>query len=90
MKILVTGAAGFIGYHTAKALLARGDEVVGHLEFCKAAMTAQGLRNGGRPDVAEFVGLQVELRQSAVDAQCLGDRHDAIVAEIILAEEKLL
>lgn len=29
MKILVTGAAGFIGYHTAKRLLARGDEVVG-------------------------------------------------------------
>lgn len=29
MKILVTGAAGFIGFHTAKALLARGDEVVG-------------------------------------------------------------
>jgi UDP-glucuronate 4-epimerase len=29
MKILVTGAAGFIGYHTAKILLARGDEVVG-------------------------------------------------------------
>jgi UDP-glucuronate 4-epimerase len=29
MRVLVTGAAGFIGYHTAKALLARGDEVVG-------------------------------------------------------------
>ncbi|XSG82650.1 MAG: NAD-dependent epimerase [Methyloligella sp. ZOD6] len=29
MKILVTGAAGFIGFHTAKALLARGDEVIG-------------------------------------------------------------
>lgn len=29
MKILVTGAAGFIGMHTALALLARGDEVVG-------------------------------------------------------------
>ncbi len=28
MKILVTGAAGFIGFHTAKALLDRGDEVV--------------------------------------------------------------
>ena len=29
MKVLVTGAAGFIGMHTALALLARGDEVVG-------------------------------------------------------------
>ena len=29
MKILVTGAAGFIGYYTAKQLLERGDTVVG-------------------------------------------------------------
>lgn len=29
MKILLTGAAGFIGYHVAQRLLARGDEVVG-------------------------------------------------------------
>lgn len=29
MKILVTGAAGFIGFHTAKVLLERGDTVVG-------------------------------------------------------------
>lgn len=29
MKIFVTGVAGFIGYHTSKALLARGDEVIG-------------------------------------------------------------
>jgi len=29
VKILVTGAAGFIGFHTSKLLLARGDEVVG-------------------------------------------------------------
>jgi UDP-glucuronate 4-epimerase len=29
MKLLVTGAAGFIGYHTAKRLLERGDQVIG-------------------------------------------------------------
>ena len=29
MKILVTGAAGFIGYHVSKKLIERGDEVVG-------------------------------------------------------------
>jgi UDP-glucuronate 4-epimerase len=29
VTVLVTGAAGFIGYHTAEALLARGDAVVG-------------------------------------------------------------
>jgi UDP-glucuronate 4-epimerase len=29
MRVLVTGAAGFIGYHVAGRLLARGDEVVG-------------------------------------------------------------
>ena len=29
MEILVTGVAGFVGYHVARALLARGDAVIG-------------------------------------------------------------
>lgn len=29
-KILVTGASGFIGYHLTKALLGRGDQVIGY------------------------------------------------------------
>ncbi len=29
MRVLLTGAAGFIGFHIAQALLARGDEVIG-------------------------------------------------------------
>jgi UDP-glucuronate 4-epimerase len=33
VRVLLTGAAGFIGSHTAEALLARGDEVVGFDNF---------------------------------------------------------
>ena len=29
MQVLVTGAAGFIGYHLSRRLLARGDTVLG-------------------------------------------------------------
>jgi UDP-glucuronate 4-epimerase len=35
MRVLLTGAAGFIGFHTARALLARGIEVVG-VDDCNA------------------------------------------------------
>ena len=69
MKILVTGNAGFIGFHVAKRLLARGDDVVGFdvvndyydpklkearlLELEKAAAESSGSYEFVRADLAD-------------------------------------
>lgn len=69
MKVLVTGAAGFIGFHTARRLIERGDEVVGFdvvndyydpslkearlSVLAKAASTAQGSWRFIRADLGD-------------------------------------
>lgn len=69
MTILVTGAAGFIGYHTAEALLARGETVVGldivndyYDPALKEARLARLARRSGfvemRVDVADRPALE--------------------------------
>jgi UDP-glucuronate 4-epimerase len=73
MKILVTGAAGFIGFHTANALLARGDEVVGldnlndyydvELKYARLArLESQDNFRFVRMDVAERDGMAAVFR----------------------------
>ena len=52
MKVLITGGAGFIGSHVAKALVARGDEVVLFDDFNELLYPAS-LK---RARVAEFLG----------------------------------
>jgi UDP-glucuronate 4-epimerase len=50
MKILVTGTAGFIGYHLAEALLAEGHEIVGLdsiNDYYDAGLKLARLRNHG-------------------------------------------
>lgn len=58
MKILVTGTAGFIGFHTALKLLARGDEVVGFdniNDYYDVRLKHGRLRECGiEPDQAEY------------------------------------
>ena len=74
MKILVTGAAGFIGFHTAKLLLERGEDVVGldNLNaYYEPALKAsrlkilQGYRNFKfvKQELAERVGMDEMFRR---------------------------
>ncbi|MEX0374617.1 NAD-dependent epimerase [Spiribacter pallidus] len=82
MKILVTGAAGFIGYHTCKRLLARGDTVVGldnlndyYDVSLKEARLARLREEGGgcgdfqfhRLDLADESAMQRLFAESGVD-----------------------
>jgi len=81
MKILVTGAAGFIGFHTARALLDRGDEVVGldnlndyyDVNLKKARIATLEDRSNWR-----FVKLDLIDRQGMADLFA-GERFDRVV-----------
>ncbi len=72
MLVLVTGIAGFIGYHAAEALLARGDEVIGldnlNAYYDPALKAARLSRLEGRKgfsfvfaDIARFKALRAAL-----------------------------
>lgn len=83
MKILVTGNAGFIGFHTARALLARGDDVVGFdvvnsyydpklkearlAELEAAARTSTGRYHFIRADLADKASVEACFREHRFD-----------------------
>jgi UDP-glucuronate 4-epimerase len=84
MKVLVTGNAGFIGYHVAKRFLERGDEVVGF--DCVNAYYDPGLKEarlrlleglGGKGSYS-FVRADLAER-SQVDACFSAHRFDRVV-----------
>jgi UDP-glucuronate 4-epimerase len=62
MKILVTGAAGFIGFHTSKELLERGDTVVGLDNFNDYYdVDLKNARAAILDDYAEFKTARLDL-----------------------------
>jgi len=81
VKILVTGAAGFIGMHLCERLLARGHEVVGIDNFNDyyavslkrdrhARLEAQANYRGHELDLCDKAGLDNLFRQNRFDAVC--------------------
>ena len=81
MKILVTGAAGFIGFHTSKQLLERGDTVVGldnfndyydvNLKESRAAVLA---------DFDNFSMVRIDLAdRDAMEALFAKEKFDKVI-----------
>jgi UDP-glucuronate 4-epimerase len=82
MKVLVTGAAGFIGFSVAKKLLERGDDVVGFDNFnnyydpsLKEARAQQLQLLAERNDTGSFTLIRDNLANKAVVDQCFQAHH---------------
>jgi len=83
MRVLVTGAAGFIGSNLAEALLRRGDEVVGLDNFndyySQAVKRANAAALAAYP---HFALAEVDLRDAEGVASVLADGHYDAVAHL--------
>ena len=78
MKILVTGAAGFVGFHTSKKLLDRGDSLfAAKYDALIFAFNAGGRDWPNRHPATRFNGR----RQSLKRAQRLPARKDRFFGE---------
>ena len=75
MRVLVTGAAGFIGSHLSERLCARGDEVVGVDNFDPFYPRATKEQNLARLRTdAAFAFVEADIRDAAALAGAFGGR----------------
>jgi UDP-glucuronate 4-epimerase len=82
MTILVTGAAGFIGFHVSERLLARGEEVIGLdnvNDYYSVKLKRDRLAELGRRHNA-FRFVEVDFaRNDALQEALAGERFEAVV-----------
>lgn len=81
MRILVTGAAGFIGSNLAERLIARGDDVVGLDSLDETLYPAEDKRRNVAPllDSPSFRWVQGDFVDAETVARLVGPEIDAIV-----------
>lgn len=81
MKVLVTGAAGFIGYHVCERLLARGDSVIG-LDNLDASgdVTLKATRLSRLRSSSKFVFHRRDIR----DAKACGELFEGARPERVV------
>jgi UDP-glucuronate 4-epimerase len=86
MRVLVTGAAGFIGSHLCERLVARGDEVIGLDNFDAFYARAVKERNvAGLVAGPRFTLVEGDLRAPADLERAFASRPDAVVHLAALA-----
>jgi UDP-glucuronate 4-epimerase len=83
-RIVVTGGVGFIGYHAARALLARGDDVVVIDDFSDAPYPTAEKRRNERDLHAEFSGVRV-VQASVTDRASIEPLFEGAGAVLHLA-----
>jgi UDP-glucuronate 4-epimerase len=83
-RIVVTGGAGFIGYHASRALLARGDDVVVLDDFSNAPYPTAEKERNERDLLAEFPAARV-VRASVTDRDAIEPLFDGADAVLHLA-----
>jgi UDP-glucuronate 4-epimerase len=81
MRILVTGAAGFIGFHVARRLLERGDAVVGVDNFnAYYDVALKEARAARLPAAGRFELVRADIAdRAAMEGVFAGGRFDAVV-----------
>jgi UDP-glucuronate 4-epimerase len=90
VKVLVTGAAGFIGFHTCLSLLERGDDVVGfdsvdayydpHLKEARLGVLASIAAETAEKHASSFTFVRANLADKAiVDKTFAEHRFDRVI-----------